>query len=656
MSYTHPGRLAALALTVTFTALACADLAATDVDAAPTPDVGLPDPERDASIGCTLGRYGDTCASGDACCSGLCVEAQQGSICTDRCSGPEDCPAGARCAALGNAGADITFVCVPDITALCQPCADDDECDDPEDRCLPIGRGMYCAEDCTTAPCPAGYTCEDVPGGPGQSTRQCLPESGLCEGCDDPDGDGYGVGEDCAGIDCDETSTAVNAGGSEDCNGADDDCDFRVDEALDTPAGICLALGVCAQAAPLCLQGDWDCRYPPTQGEEDAYDCDNLDNDCDGVTDEYHDTTNNPEHCGRCGNRCTFPNAVPACREGRCEMGPCRAGWVDLNGIPADGCEVECFFQSADDRPDRANVDANCDGLDGDAARAVYVDAIGGDDAFDGSRRSPLRSLGAALALAATRGHDVYASHGVYPERVEVVPGVSIYGGYDAARGWRRDGGLDTVVRGGATSLIARDVMAPTELQRLRIEGTDAGAPGEASVAMVIQGSIGLTVRDCTISAGRGGDGRRGRDGDSGPIGQSGTLGQDAQDSANVFQNCDRRLGGNGGQTTCDDGPTHGGRGGNGGVDDGNGDPGQIGQGPTGGGSGGGGGAHDGSCGDTDPGGRGGTGTRGNAGADGAGGAGAGRVEGGQWIAVGGGDGALGTSGSGGGGGGGGGG
>ena len=47
-----------------------------------------------------------------------------------------------------------------------------------------------------------------------------------------------------------------------------------------------------------------------------------------------------------------FMNARATCEEGRCQMGACLAGWVDLNGSPADGCETECVFQSDIDPPD----------------------------------------------------------------------------------------------------------------------------------------------------------------------------------------------------------------------------------------------------------------------------------------------------------------
>jgi hypothetical protein len=76
------------------------------------------------------------------------------------------------------------------------------------------------------------------------------------------------------------------------CNGLDDDCDAQTDENPDRPA--CpLQAGVCAASLAVCAgeAGFLDCAansgYPDTfRAEEGAADCDGLDNDCDGQTDE----------------------------------------------------------------------------------------------------------------------------------------------------------------------------------------------------------------------------------------------------------------------------------------------------------------------------------------------------------------------------------
>jgi hypothetical protein len=336
---------------------------------------------RDGGADAAPGTFGAACDDAEDCASGWCIELDGARGCTEVCGQPSDCPDGYTCSAVRNAGADVTLICVPALNLLCQACETDADCqrNSTLDRCLTIGRGTFCGGDCSQLDCPAGYACSDVPSeDPAASTRQCLPVSGQCAGCVDPDGDGYGEGGDCLGIDCDEVDTTVNAGGTETCDGRDNDCDFMVDEEVALPPGTCLSVGECVQAAPLCLGGRWDCRYPGSYEAPEESRCDLLDNDCDGQVDEVFDFQTDTRNCGRCGNQCLYDNAEGRCDTGLCTLGACLPGWIDLNDNDADGCEHECIFQSADDLPDTANVDANCDGVDGDLTRAVFVDTLSG--------------------------------------------------------------------------------------------------------------------------------------------------------------------------------------------------------------------------------------------------------------------------------------
>ena len=79
-----------------------------------------------------------------------------------------------------------------------------------------------------------------------------------------------------------------------------------------------------------------------------------------------------------------------------------------------------------------------------------------------------------------------------------MVAGVSIYGGYDAARGWRRDGGLETIVRGGVRSLVARGVMTPTEA----FAALRAGATGLKLFPGALIGPGGLSAIRAVLPAG----------------------------------------------------------------------------------------------------------------------------------------------------------
>ncbi len=66
--------------------------------------------------------------------------------------------------------------------------------------------------------------------------------------------------------------------------------------------------------------------------------------------------TNNLANCGGCGVQCAPANAAPVCAAGTCSIGACQAGWVNLNGLVADGCEYACV-------PSNGGLEA-CDGLD----------------------------------------------------------------------------------------------------------------------------------------------------------------------------------------------------------------------------------------------------------------------------------------------------
>ena len=65
------------------------------------------------------------------------------------------------------------------------------------------------------------------------------------------------------------------------------------------------------------------------------------------------------------------------------------------------------------DVPDLKFADTNCDGIDGVVKQAVFV-APTGSDAAPGTRARPLRSLQAAVALAARKRQSVYAMVGRY--------------------------------------------------------------------------------------------------------------------------------------------------------------------------------------------------------------------------------------------------
>jgi hypothetical protein len=181
-----------------------------------------------------------------------------------------------------------------------------------------------------------GVTDRHCPCPPG-TTRACGLDAGACrpgmQACLD------GVWGPCEG----ETT-----GSEETCNGRDDDCDGLTDDNLDAIRPDCpLTEGLCAGAQASCRGADgWSPCGPLEYGErwvadEGDADCDGLDNDCDGQTDEG----------------CACPPAgeqscgldVGECRPGRqlCERGV----WGECRGVVGPAAEA-CN-----------GLDDDCDGL-----------------------------------------------------------------------------------------------------------------------------------------------------------------------------------------------------------------------------------------------------------------------------------------------------
>ncbi len=225
----------------------------------------------------------------------------EGAFCGVSCSDESPCMAGFECVAVTD-GEKNEDVCRPIGGAAC-PCTSwfvdqhfTTECYTTADPSVCRGERTC---DAACEPVAAAEACDGL-------DNDC--DGATDNGCD-KDSDGY-----CSsglaitgppwpavcpkgGEDCNDAVAAINPGASEACNGKDDDCDGRTDNKAGSTEpissqtasdGTCSNKGVCAAGVPRdCVAGQWQCDYSGVflyQSPETG--CDNLDNSCDGCTDE----------------------------------------------------------------------------------------------------------------------------------------------------------------------------------------------------------------------------------------------------------------------------------------------------------------------------------------------------------------------------------
>jgi hypothetical protein len=178
---------------------------------------------------------------------------------------------GDACEIPGDADADGA----PDARDNCPTVTNGDQADRDQD-----GVGDLC-DDCPENPDPVQA---DGDGDTlGDACDVCPDAPLVAENHTDRDGDGQPV---CAG-DCDDTNGRRKDGGVELCDGIDNDCDLETDEGFEGLGDVCSAgQGLCRVEGSVSCLPDGTVGCDARAGAAGAEVCNLLDDDCDGSVDE----------------------------------------------------------------------------------------------------------------------------------------------------------------------------------------------------------------------------------------------------------------------------------------------------------------------------------------------------------------------------------
>ncbi|MGC6418712.1 MAG: MopE-related protein [Bradymonadia bacterium] len=169
--------------------------------------------------------------------------------------------------------------CMGSVEAVDEACDEkDNDCDGLVDEVFTLGGTCKYTDDRGFMRDGRVY-CNLDEGSPEYGMPYCRPELDCTI---DEDGDGVGICDDC-----DDGNSSNYPGNTERCDGLDNDCDERLDEAFDLDAPCQVGEGICRVGGEtVCAMNEIETMCVGEPGEPQAELCDGLDNDCDGIPDE----------------------------------------------------------------------------------------------------------------------------------------------------------------------------------------------------------------------------------------------------------------------------------------------------------------------------------------------------------------------------------
>ena len=138
----------------------------------------------------------------------------------------------------------------------------------------------------------------------------------------------------------------------------------------------------------------------------------------------------------------------------------------------------------------------------------------GGQAAAAGTRKQPLASIQAGIALGRSLGKRVYVCGGTFHESLVIADSISVIGGLDCSREEWRAGTTRTRVEAPASpAAAANGIASATRIENLELIAPDASEPGGSSFGLLAVESPGLSLVGSRVEAGSGSKGADGVEG-----------------------------------------------------------------------------------------------------------------------------------------------